>query len=174
MSVDGLNWIILWQTEKLSTTQKELCRLHGSTYAIRLVSICHHIMQFDPILFCLGLLLKQYQTPDLIISVLYIAAKPKWIEMMLPTNKKTYILENCYVLCIKIASVVQKVWSFCWTLLNSWFYVLYKITNLYNLTNQNRKKILVKQKKVLFGVLYILVNGMNRQLSIFVWKIYFF
>ena len=41
---------------------------------------CHCIMQFEKILFSLGLLCKQCQTLDLLISVLYIAAKPKRID----------------------------------------------------------------------------------------------
>ena len=47
----------------------------------------HQIMQFERILFFGGLLYKQCQTPDLLISVLYIVAKPKRIEMMLQTIK---------------------------------------------------------------------------------------
>ena len=48
----------------------------------------HHIMQFDWILVSLDFMYKQCQTPDLLISVLYIAAMPKRIRMVHPTIKK--------------------------------------------------------------------------------------
>ena len=49
--------------------------------------VCHHIMQFKPpfkLPFYLGLLYKHcqtfWQTSDMLISVLYITTKPKWID----------------------------------------------------------------------------------------------
>ena len=69
-----------------STLQEESCWSHGSTYAIRFVSVRHHIMQFEFTPLCLVLLYKLCPTSDVLISFLYIAAKPKHIEMLLPTE----------------------------------------------------------------------------------------
>ena len=71
--------------------QEKLYGLHGSTYPIRFVFVRHHIIQFEWILFCLGLSYKQCQAQDLLNSVFYIAAKPKQTEMMLPTIKLIFI-----------------------------------------------------------------------------------
>ena len=187
-------------------------------------------MQFSWIIFSFGLLYKQYQAPDLLITVLYIAVRPKQKEMVLssivlfsnigrlvsvcytlssvshvfwffnfflcwsdmlilnpkylntkdsPPNKTKYLTQKLnthppkkygrqflwgtdnkvYQNTVpnwhyppynirRFASVVQKLWSFCWTWLNSWFHVLYKMTNLYNQNYQNCKKILVQGSEV--------------------------
>ena len=48
----------------------------------------HHIMRLDEYIFSLGFTYKQCRSPDVLISVSYIDAKPKLIEMVLPTKNK--------------------------------------------------------------------------------------
>ena len=69
------------------------------------------------------------KNPDVLISVLYIAAKPKFIEMVLSIIQYICLhnIRRFYELKgINIASVVQKLWPCCWIWLNVGFHVLYK------------------------------------------------
>ena len=67
--------------------KKEFFRSQGSTFVIRIVFVRHRIMQIEFIPPWFGLLYKQCKTLDVLISFLYIAAKTKWIEMVLPKVK---------------------------------------------------------------------------------------
>jgi hypothetical protein len=78
------NCIIWRRTKKIL---QETCESHDSSHAVGFFFVRHHIMQFDLFIGYLGLLYKQCQTPDLVISELYIAAKPKQMKMVLPTIK---------------------------------------------------------------------------------------
>ena len=69
---------------------QELCESHDSSYAVKFCCVRHHFMPFDLIIVYLGLLYKQCQTPDLVISELFIAAKPKQIKMVIPTITKRF------------------------------------------------------------------------------------
>ena len=84
---DGFKLHNMAADKKILAEYQELCESHDSSYAVGFVFVRRHIMQFDWIIGYLGLLYKQCQTPDLVISELYIAAKPKQITMVLPTIK---------------------------------------------------------------------------------------
>ena len=84
------NCILWWQTKKTLVAQEELFGSHRSSRSV-IFFPCHNILQFETILFYLGLLYKKCQTQDVLISVLYIAAKPKWRDMVLPMIQ--YILK---------------------------------------------------------------------------------
>ena len=80
------NCIIWWQRKNILAGYEESCGTHDSSYEVGFLFVRLHIIQFDWILVCLVLFYKKCQTLDLLISVPYIAAKPKRIKMMLPTN----------------------------------------------------------------------------------------
>ena len=103
--------IIWWRTKNDLAAQEELCGSHNSSYAAGFFSVRHHIMQFKTIPFYLGLLYKHCQTSDMLNSVLYNTAKPKWMWMVLPIIKYIF-LHNVWkfqvLKDIKITPVVQR------------------------------------------------------------------
>ena len=134
--------------------------------------------------FSLGLLYKQCQAPDLLISLLYIAVKPKQIEMVLPTIK--YIFLHNYEMLgleghpnsIRGSQVMLILLNL--TCFRSWFHMFYKITNFTTKIIETFLKMfgptITSKEKVIFTVLYIhciilTKNCMNGNLAIVLWKI---
>ena len=134
------NCIIWWRTKINSGCI-------GTTLWIAWFFLCsqklkfhHHITQFESTPFNFGLLYKQWQTSDVLISVLYFTSKPKWIEVVLPIIILHNIRRFQVLKGLKIASMVQKLQPFFWIWLYGGFHVLYKIYNFHYLTNINCSK----------------------------------
>ena len=84
---DGFKLHNMAADKKILAGYQESYESHDSSYAVGFFFVRRLIMQFDWILFYLGLLYEQCQTPDMVISELYIAAKPKQIRIVLQTIK---------------------------------------------------------------------------------------